>query len=357
MFSKYITKIQLKLANVLKQWAESIFIKLENRKNEGTETHNNELFLQSDEFHDAVERHEQAVTELVIPIHPEQNLTNESGQQTESHSSFSFNRETVSSDLNSKRKTELTETRYSASSSEHTVINKIIDDNGYTILSSTGATTKQREQTKEKPKNNDATDVVNSSTISSQEMLLVNKELKDSSINVSNHVSDTFVPQASKSFVTSFSADNQFHEGSNELVKSSKKKKSMTAFSMNEKYQPAAEATKTNGQHGERSKDSSINRLQSSIRITEDSPSAHHARQAPVNTTSHWPSLHGQTNNKSDSQIELAIPCWPELPIETTATELSLLSAETIQASIDIVREMDRIRNLENEQKGMLWNA
>ena len=397
MFSKYTTKIILKLAHVFEQWAESMFENFDNKKqrdvirpsesvfnvennpdwqvqksvgmdkngqvlqnninvnkqlrndHNSTDSKNQSLASAATDEHEWSlqnnKHHEQVVPESVIPSYPEQNSRIESGKQIEPHTSVSFNRETVNSELNKKNELEHTETKYSASCSEHAALNN------------TGATTKLQKQTKEKTENKNITNVIASSKKRSQVVFDMKNELKDSLTDVSNHVSSTTEPRGSKSSTSLSAGNNEFPDGSYEAANKLVKKESVTPSPMIKNSPPVAKARITSGQHGENSTGSSVNRLQTSIRITADSQSSHHATQPFVNTDLHWPSLPGQTKQKNESQTGITSHRWPELPVETTATESSLLSNETIQASITLVREMDRIRYLENEQKGMLWNA
>lgn len=93
-----------------------------------------------------------------------------------------------------------------------------------------------------------------------------------------------------------------------------------------------------------------------SISTCNDAPPPARPTTAPTPAELRWPRLPGESRRNGDSRSESAAHRWPELPAEPTATWPGASSTETGTAANQI-REIERIRYLEREQKGLLWNA
>ena len=91
--------------------------------------------------------------------------------------------------------------------------------------------------------------------------------------------------------------------------------------------------------------------------ITITTSSRPSAQPAPLTAASRWPELPGEGGQTSASSTELGAHRWPQLPADITASGLTGLSTGSIRSSKTLAKEMERIRYLEREQKGLLWNA
>lgn len=287
----------------------------------------NKSLIQDGESYDARESHEQTFSEPVMSSYRNQKLSNESETQT------------VSTTVNIESMAEHKQAEYSDSYlSQNTDNNKTTEDL-HTFSNSAEVATKHREkaQVKEKTKNKVVTEFVSPEKINSQKILLEKNESGDLSTDTSGlfkHTKDCY-----KSDQQPVSATP------------------VTPPSVNENSPLVAEAMAANKQYNKRRDASSSQHIKAPTSTTLSDYSTQHEAPTPVKSESPWPTLSGEIKQNNESLHGMTETRWPELPIETIETELSLQSTKSALASMILVKEIERIRNLEEEQKGMLWNA
>lgn len=77
---------------------------------------------------------------------------------------------------------------------------------------------------------------------------------------------------------------------------------------------------------------------------------------APAAAAPRWPKLRGENRRHGDSRSGPVAHPWPELPDEMASAEAGIPPTER-RAAAELVGDIDRIRYLDREQRGLLWNA
>ncbi len=79
--------------------------------------------------------------------------------------------------------------------------------------------------------------------------------------------------------------------------------------------------------------------------------------EPPAAPETRWPNLPGESGRNIKIRPGIAADRWPELPVDTGATETQIPWAESLEASATQRGETERLRRLDLEQRGVLWNA
>jgi len=329
--------------------------KVQSRNPTVTDEHTS--LMQHDESYETVALQEQVIPDSVRSPKSRQSLNDDFGMQTETQVALSPNSDTqngtvIDSSINDHHKTKHSE----LSPTLNTVVNKHFDDDFPAISKCSEHSNELRESVERNSENNDVTADAAASEIIQQKILVKQNELTDSPTHVSDHAPDLFESSLSDSSITSSFGNNESSEESHKLPSPSYEEPSPSY----EEVPVAVKAKQAGLQQVEKSTasayrpDQKSSRNTGTITITSNSQTKHTA--SPATAESCWPKLPGETSLKSESQTESSAHPWPELSIDTTTTELGLLSSESM-VSKTLVRDMERIQYLEREQKGLLWNA
>ena len=395
MFNKYTTRILIMLAHVLENWAEIILRNLNNKTSPATTelpsepefslegesdspetgytdtgandqelrnspnggqlkdqplhpgvTEEHEFLLNPDEIPGTVVRKKDTVPEPARLSYSRKNLNPNPGEQIEPHVSVAPSSEIENAAVNNDDINDRKKPDDSESSSP------LNNGNFPAVENSTDNSTRQPQHIKQISEKDDNTGVDTPSKKISHEIIARQNESIDPSTNVSVHIPN---PPGQQKSISSNTPEVEINESLDELHES--------VSSENQSPLPIIKGEETSALHERRSKANSIKHdqvlegLTAPTTVTTDSRTRHATPQVPVTVESHWPKLPGEMQQISELQTDLPIYRWPELPIETDAAGVILLSTEALQATKALIREMERIRSLENEQKGMLWNT
>ena len=406
MFSNYTTKIQISLARLFENWAKIIFKKVNDKKQQEmielisepiSDTDSNAgsaetKFVDAETSRDELQRHDnadqplpfdadgiqlnseplnpaainepvltmqddgnqaspkpqkQAAPEVVGLTNARENLQNNSAGQTEAQVSSSLDSETGFGSLDNSQICDPDQSQGPEPlSSLNPAVDNSSDPTSQFIPNSTAHPIEQRELNRQNGENDDVLAASVSLELAPQENFVGQTELKSASIN--NHVPGTTKPAMFKS--PGLSVFEDLLDGRHQMPSAGIKESMLTI-----------KAGATKAQQNEQSNASSSDSRQlpngayDPITITTVSRSS--AQPAPLTAASRWPELPGEGGQTSASSIELGAHRWPQLPADVTASGLTGLSTGSIRSSKTLAKEMERIRYLEREQKGLLWNG